>query len=74
MKADLDQDIRREQDIGQDQIKINGVIRIPWRQTSPGKTSGLSFIIKENSVEKACVHGEGTGFMVCIIRHCSHIK
>ncbi|OXA39831.1 Pickpocket protein 28 [Folsomia candida] len=64
--ANLDQDIRQEQDIGEEKPKTNGTVRTPWRQTSPGKTSGLSFIIKENPVEKACVHGEGTGFMFTV--------
>ncbi|XP_021965742.1 pickpocket protein 28 [Folsomia candida] len=64
--ANLDQDIGGEKSIGQEQPKINGRIRTPWRQTSPGKTSGLSFIIKENPVNKACVHGEGTGFMFTV--------
>ncbi|OXA54935.1 Pickpocket protein 28 [Folsomia candida] len=54
-----------DQDIGQEQLKPIGPIRTPWRQTS-GKMSGLSFIIKNEILEKACVHGEGTGFILTI--------
>ncbi|XP_021953630.1 pickpocket protein 28 [Folsomia candida] len=55
-----------DQDIGQEQLKPNGSIRTPWRQTSPGKMSGLSFIIKDELLDKACVHSEGTGFMLTV--------
>ncbi|OXA45140.1 Pickpocket protein 28 [Folsomia candida] len=55
-----------DQDIGQEQPKVTSPIRIPWRQTSPGKMLGLSFIIKDEIVNRACVHGEGDGFMFTV--------
>ncbi|XP_021958930.1 pickpocket protein 28 [Folsomia candida] len=55
-----------DQDIGQAKPKIIGPVRTPWRQTSAGKTSGLSFIIKDEILDKGCVHGEGKGFMLAV--------
>ncbi|XP_021960507.1 pickpocket protein 28-like [Folsomia candida] len=42
----------------------NRTIPIPWKQYFPGKTSGLTFVMKHEELDKACVHGEGVGFMV----------
>ncbi|OXA49367.1 Pickpocket protein 28 [Folsomia candida] len=62
--AKLDDDIgqKNEKDKGEGFEKR----RTPWRQTSPGRTSGLSFIIKDEKVDNGCVHGEGTGFILTI--------
>ncbi|XP_021958261.1 pickpocket protein 28-like [Folsomia candida] len=58
VKSDRDSDTVAEK--GQ-----NRTIPIPWKQYFPGKTSGLTFVIRQQSYsEKACVHGEGVGFMV----------
>ncbi|XP_021958906.1 pickpocket protein 28 [Folsomia candida] len=62
--ANLDKDIQQKDE----RVTNKGVdnSRTPWRQTSPGRTSGLSFIIKDESGEKGSVHGEGTGFILTV--------
>ncbi|OXA55822.1 Pickpocket protein 28 [Folsomia candida] len=60
VKSDRDSDSVAEK--GQ-----NRTIPIPWKQYFPGKTAGLTFLIKrENDSEKACVHGEGDGLMLAV--------
>ncbi|XP_035707374.1 uncharacterized protein LOC110848962 [Folsomia candida] len=58
VKSDRDSDSVAEK-------RQNRTITIPWKQYFPGKTAGLTFLIKrENDSEKACVHGERDGLMV----------
>ncbi|OXA42731.1 Pickpocket protein 28 [Folsomia candida] len=52
-----------------DMLKTPGLnVSIPWRQNAPGKTSGLSFIIRRNKTQKSCVHSDANGFMVAVNR------
>lgn len=48
---------------------------VPWRQLAPGKSSGLTFAIKEELEDKACVHSDDTGFMINMyIQHANIIR
>lgn len=63
-QADLDEDVANVEKKNDTKHRP----AVPWRQMAPGKSSGLTFVIRENLEDRACVHSDDTGFMVRLFR------
>ncbi|XP_021958991.1 uncharacterized protein LOC110854873 [Folsomia candida] len=61
-QADLDEDVANVEKKNDTKHRP----AVPWRQMAPGKSSGLTFVIRENLEDRACVHSDDTGFMLAV--------